>query len=123
MIMNGYRGYRDENEYGVPTSRAYEYDMAKNLETPIISTYGDVVISSCPSIIGEQGKELFYPGASPKYMQNELNLDIEALADKLWEKLNSKPAIIPCPYCKSHNAVTNPTCVQCGAPLGGWNGK
>ena len=46
------------------------------------------------------------------------NLDIEALADKLWEKLNSKPVIIACPYCKSHNAVTNPTCVQCGGPLG-----
>ncbi len=47
------------------------------------------------------------------------NLDIEALADKLWEKIYNKPSIIPCPYCKSHNAVTNPTCVQCGGPLGG----
>lgn len=49
----------------------------------------------------------------------KMDLDIEALADKLWEKIYSKPAIIPCPYCKSHNAVTNPTCIQCGGPLGG----
>lgn len=49
---------------------------------------------------------------------NKLDLDIEALADKLWEKIYNKLAIIPCPYCKSHNAVTNPTCVQCGGPLG-----
>ena len=53
-----------------------------------------------------------------KRKQTDLNLDIEALADKLWEKIYSKPSIIPCPYCKSHNAVTNPTCVQCGGPLG-----
>lgn len=48
-----------------------------------------------------------------------MDLDIEALANKLWEKIYNKPAIIPCSYCKSHNAVTNPTCVQCGGPLGG----
>ena len=34
------------------------------------------------------------------------------------EKIYAKPAIVPCPYCKSDNAVTNPTCVQCGGPLG-----
>lgn len=45
-------------------------------------------------------------------------LDIEALADKLWEKIYNKPMTISCSYCSSHNAVTNPTCVQCGGPLG-----
>ena len=53
-----------------------------------------------------------------KYVRKELDLDIEALANKLWEKIYNKPSIIPCPYCKSHNAVTNSTCVQCGGPLG-----
>ena len=41
-------------------------------------------------------------------------------ADALWERMyiKPKPVIIMCGFCKSHNAVTNPTCVQCGAPMG-----
>lgn len=41
-------------------------------------------------------------------------------ADALWENMyvKPKPVIIVCGYCKSHNAVTNPTCIQCGAPMG-----
>ena len=46
------------------------------------------------------------------------SLDLDSLADKLWEKLQNRPVIIPCPYCRSHNAFDNPVCVQCGGPLG-----
>ncbi len=94
MINNGYNGY---------------------LGGPRIVTIGE-----------HEGRETFIAGSGlsfvgPRRQIEEFmgNLDIEALADKLWEKIYSKPAIVPCPYCKSHNALTNPTCVQCGGPLGG----
>lgn len=40
--------------------------------------------------------------------------------DELWNQMyiNPRPVIIICAYCKAHNALTNPTCVQCGAPMG-----
>lgn len=40
--------------------------------------------------------------------------------DDLWERMyvRPKPVIIVCGACKSHNAISNPTCVQCGAPMG-----
>ena len=40
--------------------------------------------------------------------------------DVLWERMyvQPRPVIIVCGFCKSHNAITNPTCVQCGAPIG-----
>lgn len=38
----------------------------------------------------------------------------------LWERMyvHPKPVIIVCGYCKCHNAISNPTCIQCGAPMG-----
>ena len=42
----------------------------------------------------------------------------EDIVTRLWEKLYNRPAIVPCKHCASHNAVTNPVCVQCGAPMG-----
>ena len=40
--------------------------------------------------------------------------------DELWDRMyvNPKPVIVACGYCNSHNAISNPTCVQCGAPMG-----
>lgn len=40
--------------------------------------------------------------------------------DDLWDMMyiNPRPVIIVCAYCKCHNAVTNPACIQCGAPMG-----
>ena len=64
------------------------------------------------------GSSLSFVGPRRQIEEFRGDLDIEALANKLWEKIYSKPAIISCPYCKSHNAVTNPTCVQYGGPLG-----
>lgn len=43
-----------------------------------------------------------------------------ALARLMWDSMyiHAQKVIVPCPHCSSRNAVTNPTCVQCGAPLG-----
>lgn len=43
-------------------------------------------------------------------------IDIDALWDRMYTK--AKSVIVVCRYCKSHNAISNPTCVRCGAPLG-----
>ena len=44
------------------------------------------------------------------------NISLESLWDKMY--LHPKPVIIVCGYCKSHNVISSPTCVQCGAPMG-----
>jgi len=49
--------------------------------------------------------------------QPDLNMS-EDLIDKLWEKMYSRPVIVRCNHCNSHNVISNPTCVQCGAPMG-----
>ncbi len=38
--------------------------------------------------------------------------------EALWEMMyvNPKPVILVCGACGSHNVVSSPTCVQCGAP-------
>lgn len=40
--------------------------------------------------------------------------------DKVWERMyvQPKPVIVICRYCHSHNVISNPTCIQCGAPMG-----
>ena len=40
------------------------------------------------------------------------------LVEKLWKKMYEKPVIVRCGHCNSHNIITNPTCIQCGAPMG-----
>lgn len=42
----------------------------------------------------------------------------DELVDKLWEKMYQQPVLVRCPHCDSANVITNPTCIQCGAPLG-----
>jgi len=48
-------------------------------------------------------------------------VEMTTLAEMLWSQMyiHAKAVIVQCPYCNSHNAVTNPTCVQCGVGLGG----
>jgi hypothetical protein len=57
----------------------------------------------------------FITGSISNTQQHE-NID----PDELWNRMyvNPKPVIVSCGFCKSHNAITNPICVQCGAPLG-----
>ena len=42
----------------------------------------------------------------------------DSLISKLWKKMFEMPVIVRCSHCNSHNVITNPTCIQCGAPLG-----
>jgi len=48
-------------------------------------------------VIGEMGKETFYPAP---------------------HKIVSIDKVITCKYCLSHNAISSPTCIRCGAPMG-----
>lgn len=45
-----------------------------------------------------------------------VNFDEEQFWNMMYIK--PKPVIVVCAFCKSHNAISNPTCVQCGAPMG-----
>jgi uncharacterized paraquat-inducible protein A len=47
-------------------------------------------------------------------------ITISSMADVLWKEMynHAKAVIVVCSHCKSHNAISNPTCVRCGAPLG-----
>ncbi len=46
--------------------------------------------------------------------------DIPIDLDYVWQQMyaHPKPVIIVCGFCKSHNAISNPTCIQCGAAMG-----
>ncbi len=46
--------------------------------------------------------------------------NIDTLAEKIMSMMyiNPAPVIIVCRFCNSHNVISNPTCVQCGAPMG-----
>lgn len=43
------------------------------------------------------------------------------MIDRVLKEMHHVPVIILCPYCNSQNVFTNPTCVQCGAPMGDQN--
>lgn len=49
----------------------------------------------------------------------------DTLLDKLMGRMmeHTRLVIIPCRHCGSHNAFSNPTCIQCGAPMGEINGR
>lgn len=49
---------------------------------------------------------------------NTNDFDDEAM-DKLVARMmvHTQKVIIPCKWCGSHNAYSNPTCVKCGGPL------
>jgi hypothetical protein len=49
-----------------------------------------------------------------------LNVDDDEVMDKLVARMmvHTQKVIVPCKFCGSHNAFSNPTCVQCGGPLG-----
>ena len=46
----------------------------------------------------------------------EINYDEDSMWDRMY--VRPRPVIIVCAFCKSHNAISNPTCVQCGAAMG-----
>ncbi len=45
-----------------------------------------------------------------------INLDLEYVWQQMY--IQPKPVIIVCGFCKSHNAISNPICIQCSAPMG-----
>jgi len=59
------------------------------------------------------GDDVYGTGTRLQSLQPEIDLD--ALWDKMYIKAQS--VIVQCPYCKAHNAISNPTCVKCGGPL------
>lgn len=52
----------------------------------------------------------YYPGSD----------HIDYSIEQMWERMyiQPKPVIVVCGYCKCHNAISNPACIQCGAPMG-----
>ena len=53
------------------------------------------------------------------YGQYPLEMD-DSFMDKLLGRMmeHTRLVIIPCKYCGSHNAFSNPCCIKCGAPMG-----
>ena len=47
-------------------------------------------------------------------------MSLSALVDSMWDRMYTqvRAVIVTCKYCLAHNAVSNPTCVSCGAPMG-----
>ena len=77
------------------------------------------------SLMGERGREWVgtgtYPLASGGWPTvRDFDLEDERTMDKLVARMmvHTQKVIIPCKFCGSHNAFSNPTCVQCGGPLG-----
>ena len=60
-----------------------------------------------------------YPVMSDEVGNVEPRMELsDDLIDKMWEKMYSRPVIVRCSHCNSHNTISNPTCIQCGAPMG-----
>lgn len=49
-----------------------------------------------------------------------LNVITDDLVQQLWQEMYQQPVIVRCSYCNSHNVISSPTCIQCGAPLGSY---
>ena len=58
-----------------------------------------------------------FPTIRAPYLNIE---DDEAMLDRLMGRLmvHTQKVVVPCKWCGSHNAFSNPTCVKCGGPLG-----
>lgn len=104
------RGYPD----GSPMHEPYNDWSGSHVRLPI-----DFMGMGYPSgtfqpqnYIGNQGYGVITANNQP-----DLNMS-EDLIDKLWKKMYERPVIVRCGSCNSHNVITNPTCVQCGAPMG-----
>lgn len=78
-----------------------------------MSQYGKIGNYCAPS-----GSVLGNIVLSPRDIILPAEPDLDALAEKLADKIYSRKVIIPCKYCRAANAYDNPTCVQCGGPLG-----
>ncbi len=77
----------------------------------------EVRISQLPNVI-DSDMDISIPVATNGQTKK---LGFSDLVEKLWDQMyiHAKAVIVQCPYCNAHNAVTNPTCIKCGGPLGG----
>jgi hypothetical protein len=70
-------------------------------------------------VLKEVTVPIIYNGASGSSYQAPEPLDVsDAWIDRIWQKMYAKPVIVRCSHCNSHNIISNPTCIQCGAPMG-----
>ena len=101
---NGYNGYRGGSPLGYDSPDTEEVWSPRNMSRYRISGSGALYVESNPITT--------VSGATT-------SLDIsDDLVNRLWDKLYNKKPIVFCTYCNSGNVFDNPTCVQCGAPMG-----
>ena len=75
--------------------------------------------SYSPDLEQEVNIPIRYNGASGSTYYAPEPLDVsDDWIDRIWQKMYEKPVIVRCSHCNSHNVITNPTCIQCGAPMG-----
>ena len=79
---------------------------------------GKILTQLSPLVIGESGGETFIPASNANGRMGKMSFS--DLADSIWDNMyiRTKAVIITCKYCHSHNAISNPVCVSCGAPMG-----
>ena len=96
------------------------------LQPPIGNVYTPehIYISGSP-----QPSEVFsyWEGATGTVLRNTLEIGSESklslsetALDNLWNQLyeRGKKVIVTCRHCLCHNAISNPACCRCGAPMG-----
>ena len=71
---------------------------------------------------GYSGSTIYYPSASglsysSVRMEPQTSVDLDKLAQKLFDKMHTTPVVIQCRHCLSHNTITNTVCIRCGAPF------
>ena len=91
-------------------------NKAKNINEGIATWAPDTTTAK----ISFNGSDIVRVDQYPYISTLDLKLsdnEIEALWDKMYTKV--KKVIVSCGHCKSNNAISNSTCIQCGAPLGG----
>jgi len=99
--------------YDSPNNSGYDFPVLYGREFDRASGCPMFIDDQVGIVIPRDARVEIVPTLSPKF-----DIVTDDLVDRLWEKMTGRPVIVPCPYCYSHNAVANPTCVQCGGPLG-----
>lgn len=64
----------------------------------------------------------YIPGTGEAHRDDPVGKVIQqrALNQHFWEEMEGRtiPVIVVCSFCGSHNAISSPSCVRCGAPAG-----
>lgn len=101
---------RDWGTYGgYMQSASCAFPVSTSISLQGFSACGDVHYSKGDLFIKSNPNNFYTPSPEP---------DLNSLAAKLMDHILNFAVIVPCAHCDSANAFTNPTCVQCGAPMG-----